>query len=438
MGHDGRFAMEALDAKYSFPPNQLLPSAPPMRAQYGLESGRQLMSKFNGSGLPDHTYGRVNAPVLPPIRVPEASVHAGQAYHPTQAASRSHVQVQPPPKEEKVAGGVAAHLDYEMEQMVDFVAEMAQGMYDLLKSRLCLADIDMVRSVLPNGPMSPAFRKYVAQILSSTRLPSSTILLGLHYLATRMTMLSSSGIYGSGSARLYHMLTTALMLGSKFLDDNTFQNRSWAEVSNISVAELNSRELDWLVDINWDLHFEPADPQGFSAWLQEWKIWQAKRVESAMESLKLTPLDANIRRQGSLKARPPLTPVYTPPYHESFFGQGPKDRTPPHWQMWPPTHRSMMDRSPPSAPHTGPNTPDWYGRRGAVGYNAPAPSYLQHPVGPPPQVLPSSHSPYYHPYHQHYSPVSWSGHATGCLCPYGSRHDRHSMGQAYAPQMVVG
>src|SRR5699024_8529153 len=104
-----------------------------------------------------------------------------------------------PHKEEKPTGGVAAHLDYEMDQMSDFVAEMAQGMYALYSTKINLSDIDFARSVCPGTSVTPQFRKYVYQILSSTRLPSSTILLGLFYLASRMRMLSSIKVYTAGS-----------------------------------------------------------------------------------------------------------------------------------------------------------------------------------------------------------------------------------------------
>jgi hypothetical protein len=66
------------------------------------------------------------------------------------------------------SGGVCAVLDYEIDQITEYVAEMAQ------------------RIVLPGTPVSPAFRKFVSGLLSSTRLPSTTILLGMNYLARRM------------------------------------------------------------------------------------------------------------------------------------------------------------------------------------------------------------------------------------------------------------
>ena len=58
---------------------------------------------------------------------------------------------------------------------------------------------------------------------------------------------------------LFRLLTIAVVLGSKFLDDNTFINRSWSEVSGIQVHELNELELEWLLAIKFKLHRDPAE-----------------------------------------------------------------------------------------------------------------------------------------------------------------------------------
>ncbi|KAG4217340.1 hypothetical protein PC116_g34179, partial [Phytophthora cactorum] len=74
-------------------------------------------------------------------------------------------------------GGVCAVLDYETELMAEYVADMT------------------ARVVLPKLTVSGAFRKFVNQILTSTRLPSTTILLGMNYLAKRVNMLNQTGSF---------------------------------------------------------------------------------------------------------------------------------------------------------------------------------------------------------------------------------------------------
>ena len=446
------------------------------------------------------------APILPPIRVPDVITNASQAAH---AYSNHHSVASRAPENDtgKVSGGVAAHLDYEMEHMVDFVAESAQGMYDLLVTRLYLADVDLSRSVQSGGNhnsgAAPPFRKYVASILSSTRLPSSTVVLALHYLATRMTILSARGSSpkitdsdnttgnGNGGSPLYHLLTTALMLASKFLDDNTFQNRSWADVSQIPVAQLNRHELAWLADVHWSLHFDPRDTRGFAAWIQQWRKCQARRVtedtrraeetaavaaaRSSVESLTLTPAvepyaTKTQRPHGFI---PPPTPAYTPfgpetltmpPWSNfdrqspSTWGQWPRVQrdTPPQsaWSQWPQSARRetvspkwadwAMSRklTPPSAGHSGSATPEYYnGGRSAASYaQQPASHYSSRPLPPPANLL-SSHSPFDAQYAPFHTP-GWGGpnlgHGLGCGCGYCVHHDRYMGGHGYGMQTVVG
>jgi hypothetical protein len=409
---------------------------------YTKEYDRQSVSNYTAppARTSANTHGPISAPLLPPIRVPDPSTDDYQSLH----SKRTQPAAQP--KEEKAIGGVAAYLDYEMDQMADFVAETAQGMYDLYDSRICLADIDVVRSVNPKTAVPPAFRKYVFQVLSSTRLPRTTILLGLYYLATRMTMLSASGRYTTGSGQVYRMLTTSLLLGSKFLDDNTFQNRSWSEVSNIPVAELNLLEIEWLLAIKWDMHVNPDDPQGFMLWQEQWEGYQdRKAIEKSLESLKLAPVDMNVRRQHSTNKRYSAAPVYQPLYNEQALGASANDHLHPQWStprydQWPPT-RLNTAYSPPSAPETGPNTPEWYGRLSGIGYSHGQQSYPARTIPPPSQILPSQipQPAYQAPYPQQYNPSPWNPHGAHCGCGYCMPYqDRYSMAPGYGPQPVAG
>ena len=378
-----------------------------------------------------HEFGyEAQAPILPPIRIPENIQGANQTSHQVQSVSQPTVQEQV--KEEKVAGGVAASLTYKMEQMIDFVAEMAQGMYDLSSARFCFADIDVSRSVQPSVQVTPAFRKYVSQILTSTRLPSSTIMLALHYLATRMSILQSRGHYASTSGHLYQMLTTGLMLASKFLDDNTFQNRSWAEVSHIAVIELNKHEVEWLLDIHWNLHFDVEDPLGFKAWFERWERYaEARKITISMEALKITPLDPVRMTQSAHPRYMPQTPLYTPPSYECTFSSTARERSQP-WQQWGPLRTSL---SPPAAlSHL--HTPEWY-QHNITGFGQHSAAYSTRPL-PPLQIMPSAHSQFYDYPSQQYTPSPWTGHMAGCGCGYCAMgQERYSMAHNFGVQSVA-
>ena len=413
---------------------------------YLQENNRHTPSNYGNLHGALNSYTTSSAPLLPPIRIPDRSL---EDYQPHGRSNRApSAPNAPQPKAEKAVGGVAAHLDYEMEDMVDFVSKIAQGMYDIYASGICLADIDMTRSVLRSeSPVHSDFRKYVSQILSSTRLPSSTILLGLHYLAERMTLLSNSGKYNQGSGQVYRMLTTALVLGSKFLDDNTFQNRSWSEVSSIPVSELNALEVEWLIDIKYNMHLNPDDPEGFLLWHQRWQAFKANKVDVALaESLRKTHIGVSaihsgnsLQRQRSLHQRSSPIDRQTISYVDHPFGNGYKNhahpqRNTPRYEHWPPL-RSQIDYSP---PESGPNTPEWY-THGGFGYgHAQQQTYPGMKVPPPLQTLSSNASQpnYYTAYAQQYIAP---GQGNTCGCGYcGPQYERCPMAPNYAPQAVVG
>ncbi|KAK4110239.1 hypothetical protein N656DRAFT_714069 [Canariomyces notabilis] len=180
-------------------------------------------------------------------------------------------------------GGVCAVLDYDVELMADYVSEMA------------------TRVVMPQRSVNPAFRKFVSQILSSTRLPSTTILLGMNYLAKRINMMHQDGQNNHTEGQIWRMLTIALLLGSKFLDDNTFQNKSWSEVSGIPVQELNTLEYEWLGAIQWGLYVNLDGSKDYQAWLANWKEWKEtkKRQQQASHDRLVTlasPIEPDMAR----------------------------------------------------------------------------------------------------------------------------------------------
>lgn len=396
---------------YAKPPAMGRHHQPPMRPGRDLAA---VPSMGHHQG-PQPLFGPVSsANVLPPIRAPVQLPPMENAF--PQPYRRQEPVVRPDQrKEEKTTGGVAAYLDYEMEQMSDFVAEMAQGMYALYRTRIHLADIDLARSVHPGTSVSSHFRKYVFQILSSTRLPSSTILLGLYYLAERMQLLSSARVYTSGRGQVSRLLTVALVLGSKFLDDNTFQNKSWAEVSSIPVGELNSLELDWLFAFEWRIHDRIYEGDGFASWIGHWEKWRAKATARAHESSRqaLAPINTNSARS-NVVSKPLMSPEGPiPPQYQ---------RTSRFENSW--LNPAASEYSPPSAPHSGPTTPDYYA---VAPWAYPPPPYSRTWIPPPSYMqpsAPSSQPPSYHqtPYALPFAQSVWTGHGSSCGCMYCAKH----------------
>jgi len=378
-----------------------------------------------------YQYGNMAAaPILPPIRARENLVDP--------AAPQYRIQdtLVQKPKDDAPSGGVAAHLDYDMDLMANFVAEMAQGMYAKFTSGIHLADIDLMRSVNPGSRPTPQFLKYVLQILSSTRLPSSTIVLGLFYLASRMRIVSETGADTRSSGTVYRMLTTCLLLGSKFLDDNTFQNRSWADVSSIPVLELNQMELEWLKGFDWTLHgpmYHEID--GFYMWREHWKAYQEDaQLARARESQKLASIDTTTARVQQSARQPLMSPEGPIPLQYQRSAQ--------YDTQW--VRPLIADYSPPSAPHSGLTTPDYYNNgnwpqapppysKQSWASNNTTPVYASHRSQPPSY----QHTP---SYIQGYSQSVWNNHGPSCTCSLCPKHHEHyfSHPTAYGIQSVVG
>lgn len=216
----------------------------------------------------------LGAPILPPLRIND---RYGSDYHRRYEAEQN-AREEPPrhaPKEEKATGGVSAKLDYEMERMTDFVTEATQTIFHH-------------RMQSP-----PSFRKWVHQVLSATRLPSATILLSMHYLNDRVAHFPET--VSAGENQIYRLLAVSLILGSKFLDDNTFVNRSWSDVTAIKVTELNQLEMKWLQLIGYELHVDPEAPNGLKAWLNAWDTYD-KQCNAKQSPTRLSPLDTNVLR----------------------------------------------------------------------------------------------------------------------------------------------
>ncbi|GAB1525608.1 hypothetical protein RhiTH_008771 [Rhizoctonia solani] len=87
-------------------------------------------------------------------------------------------------------------------------------------------------------------------------------------------------LYGPGGEDVpYRLAALALMLGNKWLDDHTFTNKTWHEVTHLSLARLTALEQRALECFNYSLGV-PND---------EWRAWLGVLKEGAQGSLALVP-----------------------------------------------------------------------------------------------------------------------------------------------------
>jgi hypothetical protein len=133
-----------------------------------------------------------------------------------------------------------------------------------------------VQALVPEAIPTTGFRKWVTTILSTTQVTQNVIILALLFVYRLKTL--NPSVKGKPGSE-YRLLTVALMLGNKFLDDNTYTNKTWAEVSGISVAEVHIMEVEFLSNMKYAL-FTSAE---------EWSQWQNRLGRFASLFLRRLP-----------------------------------------------------------------------------------------------------------------------------------------------------
>ena len=120
------------------------------------------------------------------------------------------------------------------------------------------------------GEATPAFRRFVHQVLSQTLLSPTALVLALYYMRELPRILAAPGEAGGDEAGAlalfahppstapFKLLTLGLMLANKHLDDNTFLNKTWHEVTGIPLGELNRMETFYLCRAQYQLMVDPA------------------------------------------------------------------------------------------------------------------------------------------------------------------------------------
>lgn len=162
---------------------------------------------------------------------------------------------------------------------------------------------------------TPGFRKWLATILSTTQVSQNVVLLALLFIY-RLKKLNPSVKGKTGSE--FRLITVALMLGNKcrcclcsfmfrerltfvVLDDNTYTNKTWAEVSGITVQEIHIMEVEFLQNMKYNLFTSEV----------MWREWQVKlyRFWSFWEMASQTTFDVSPRTSGPVSPALPSPPI---------------------------------------------------------------------------------------------------------------------------------
>lgn len=174
--------------------------------------------------------------------------------------------------------------------LADLVADLTALFW--FESIQVLDAADNIRTVPPGAPVwqiaesakaSRRFKEWVHSVLSTTQVTQNVILLALLFIH-RLKKINPAVKGRQGSE--YRLFTVALMLGNKFLDDNTYTNKTWADVSGISVKEIHVMEVEFLSNMRYSLL---ASKEQWEEWLvQLAKLWEF--LDRAQQSAPPSPL----------------------------------------------------------------------------------------------------------------------------------------------------
>ncbi|KAJ2816312.1 hypothetical protein IWW50_006543 [Coemansia erecta] len=116
----------------------------------------------------------------------------------------------------------------------------------------------------PREALQP-FQTFCCELLRSTQIAVPIVMLALLYV--NRFKLRYPGLTG-GNGSEYRMFVVALMLASKFLEDNTFTTQTWSEVSHLPARELAIMQRELLVALDHRLHVADTEYNSWIARLQ--------------------------------------------------------------------------------------------------------------------------------------------------------------------------
>ncbi|KLU85283.1 hypothetical protein MAPG_04311 [Magnaporthiopsis poae ATCC 64411] len=135
-------------------------------------------------------------------------------------------------------------------QLTCFFWFEARNIHQLAEKFETLQGTEPVRRLTQHALPSQNFKAWVHGILSTTQVTQNVVILALLFI--HRLKVGNPNVKGRPGSE-YRLLTVALMLGNKFLDDNTYTNKTWAEVSGISVQEIHVMEVEFLSNMRYSL-----------------------------------------------------------------------------------------------------------------------------------------------------------------------------------------
>ncbi|KAK4223904.1 hypothetical protein QBC38DRAFT_372163 [Podospora fimiseda] len=206
-------------------------------------------------------------------------------------------------------GGNLAHF---MAEVTSFFWFESIQTIDIAEKVRSLPPRTPIPRLTPNAVAPVAFKNWTAQVVSTTQIARNVVLLGLLYIyRLKHRMSTARALVGSE----YRLLTVAMMLGNKFLDDNTYTNKTWADVTTLGVADIHMMEVEFLSNVRYNLLVSADEWQEWLLKLSNIREYMtlAQRTPSPTPSPLLIPSPAHRSFERSFAASPLPSPLDTHP-----------------------------------------------------------------------------------------------------------------------------
>ncbi|ORX94385.1 hypothetical protein K493DRAFT_187629, partial [Basidiobolus meristosporus CBS 931.73] len=112
-----------------------------------------------------------------------------------------------------------------------------------------------------DSSVGPAFHAFCQKVIVRSEADPPTILLALKYIQRLKKY--CPGVTGEKGSE-YRLFVAALILAHKVLDDHTYTNLTWSQISRIPIERINHLEREFLKSIQFDLYVSEEE---YAQWL---------------------------------------------------------------------------------------------------------------------------------------------------------------------------
>lgn len=155
----------------------------------------------------------------------------------------------------------------------------------VLRNERCLENPSAQRRLTPFHGIRPpniSISKYLQRIHKYTNCSPSCFVVGFIYMDL---LAHKQPHHPLISLNVHRLLLTSIMVATKLLDDVHYNNAFYSRVGGISLAELNSLEVDFLFRLDFRLNVTSNIFEGYCTHLERELILAGQRIERIMPIL---------------------------------------------------------------------------------------------------------------------------------------------------------